>query len=75
MTVSEEIEQLKTQLAQIKDDKEEAELISHLLHAYNRIHSYETKSTAERLIELSEKINSEKHLATGLYHLASIYNI
>ncbi len=65
MTVSSEIEQLKTQLAQTTDEQVQAEFILALLKKYASTNSQECKPYAERLLQLAEKSTSLHDKGSG----------
>jgi signal transduction histidine kinase/CheY-like chemotaxis protein/HPt (histidine-containing phosphotransfer) domain-containing protein len=71
MTIPDEIEQLKTQLAQTKGEPEETEHILELLNKYTSINSTDSQPYINRLIQLAEKTACSNHKAWAFYHLAN----
>ena len=71
MSIQEEIEQIKTQLNQTRDEYDESELLITLLKKLSGLNSNDTKPYTERLLHLAQKLNSVRCKAWGLFSQAN----
>jgi adenylate cyclase len=75
MSITAEIEQLKTSLDKTRDEREQAEILLEILKKCTSINSSDSRPYIGLLLQLAEKLNEPLYKAWGLHHFANFKRV